>query len=837
MLDSVRMLSLVALVAVLWTGCEGRGVDLGLCSDSSVTCQCGSPDIQLQVQIPIKECTYFYRWKPYCKACDEFDEAALCSQFRNCLSCNPTRDGGCASCPSGRYGPNCQGVCRCENNGVCNAQTGACQCLNGFSGPRCAQRDAVTCSAAPSIANGRTTAEGGSSALEGTVVNYICNTGYVLVGPTRKRCESTGVWSGGEARCEYSCTVPTATPGLNINVEEYRTMATSDNTNGVPLIRRVRFTCDNGYSLQGATELNCLPSSQWNAAVPTCVRSCGEPPNLHNGRYEGTNWAEGGRVRYYCNDRWTLSGDSSLVCRDGTWTGTAPSCALAQCNKPVISNGIVTPDSNLYPVGNSITVTCQAGFTLQGDSSLTCLQNSAWNRPSPRCTVTTTTLPPVTCPTIAAPTNGRILSSRNGVVYTPGETIEFVCNDGFLISGTNQRICQATGEWSGREARCIRVITCADPGTPANAVREVRQPRVGGGGRLGGRGRLRRPGYLRPNSRVAGGDGSEGTVVDINLPSGQFRVLTRLTFECESRFYQLVGSQHRECLRSGDWSGRQPTCIPVCGKSEGVRVGVIRNGQVSRQGEWPWQVSIAHRQEDGQFYGVCGGTVISENWVVTAAHCVTNRSTANIMPLANLKLYLGKYYRDINQDDAEVQVSLASEIHVHPNYDPEVLNSDIALIRLASTATLSNRVSPICLPGYNSDGVALADRLIRPGSNITVTGWGETENRTDAGVLMMTVLGTISRESCEDKYAESGLPLIVTSKMFCAGHDDGRSDTCFGDSGGPAMARAGSGDNRRWYLVGVVSWGSPIDCGIPMQYSGFTKLSQFLSFINQFTGL
>lgn len=101
-------------------------------------------------------------------------------------------------------------------------------------------------------------------------------------------------------------------------------------------------------------------------------------------------------------------------------------------------------------------------------------------------------------------------------------------------------------------------------------------------------------------------------------------------------------------------------------------------------------------------------------------------------------------------------IDQASEVHVHPNYDPEVLDSDIALIRLATRATLTDRVSPICLPGYNSDGIAMADRLIRPGSNITVTGWGETENRTDAGVLMEAVLGTISRESCEDKYAESG---------------------------------------------------------------------------------
>lgn len=69
---------------------------------------------------------------------------------------------------------------------------------------------AVTCSAPPSIAHGRTTAPGGGNVPEGTVVNYICNTGYVLVGLSQKRCESTGQWSGGEARCGKSnCIVRT----------------------------------------------------------------------------------------------------------------------------------------------------------------------------------------------------------------------------------------------------------------------------------------------------------------------------------------------------------------------------------------------------------------------------------------------------------------------------------------------------------------------------------------------------------------------------------------------------------------------------------------------------
>ncbi|XP_013793100.1 limulus clotting factor C-like [Limulus polyphemus] len=225
----------------------------------------------------------------------------------------------------------------------------------------------------------------------------------------------------------------------------------------------------------------------------------------------------------------------------------------------------------------------------------------------------------------------------------------------------------------------------------------------------------------------------------------------------------------------------------------------------------------------------CGGALLNEKWIITAAHCVTYSATAEIIDPSQFKFYLGKYYRDDSKDDDYVQVREAIEIHVNPNYDPGNLNFDIALIQLKTSVALTTRVQPICLP----TDLTTRENL-KEGALAVVTGWGLNENNTYSEMIQQAVLPVVAASTCEQGYQDSGLPLTVTENMFCAGYKQGRYDACSGDSGGPLVFADDSRTDRRWVLEGIVSWGSPNGCGKSNQYGGFTKVNVFLSWIRQF---
>lgn len=116
-----------------------------------------------------------------------------------------------------------------------------------------------------------------------------------------------------------------------------------------------------------------------------------------------------------------------------------------------------------------------------------------------------------------------------------------------------------------------------------------------------------------------------------------------------------------------------------------------------------------------------------------------------------------------------------------------------------------------------------------------VTGWGLTETGGYAGVLSEAVLPVVQNEKCQKAYETAGVPLTVSEAMFCAGHANGTSDACSGDSGGPMVFVDDTATTeRRWILEGVVSWGSPTGCAVANQYGGFTRVHSFLGWIRQF---
>ena len=204
---------------------------------------------------------------------------------------------------------------------------------------------------------------------------------------------------------------------------------------------------------------------------------------------------------------------------------------------------------------------------------------------------------------------------------------------------------------------------------------------------------------------------------------------------------------------------------------------------------------------DGLPLPLCGGTLISDTHVLTAAHCTVNEYATRISVL------LGEHNI---ADDKFNRVDVA-EIINHPNYDSQTLDNDFSILRLSNPVTFTNEVSPACLPADMSNTYA--------GVTATVTGWGDLSTGGPSPDVLQEVDVTVTTNAeCNNAYGGE-----ITKNMVCAG--DPGEDSCNGDSGGPLVAPENSRQavvvtpskkllklilkNRQ---IGVVSWGS--DCGL-----------------------
>ncbi|XP_019524966.3 trypsin 3A1 [Aedes albopictus] len=187
----------------------------------------------------------------------------------------------------------------------------------------------------------------------------------------------------------------------------------------------------------------------------------------------------------------------------------------------------------------------------------------------------------------------------------------------------------------------------------------------------------------------------------------------------------------------------------------------------------PYQVSL--RNWSG--FHICGGSIISPRWILTAAHCAP--TSAN--PFSTIMVG--------SADRKQGKVFKLKRIISHPLYDPNTVDYDFSLLELREDMPFDSTRAPIPLPEQ--------DESLAEGALCRVSGWGDTMSWTEStSMLRATDVPSIDQDRCSDAYTNFG---GITPRMICAGYWEGGKDACQGDSGGPLVSNG--------KLVGVVSWG------------------------------
>ncbi|KAK3874599.1 hypothetical protein Pcinc_020491 [Petrolisthes cinctipes] len=254
--------------------------------------------------------------------------------------------------------------------------------------------------------------------------------------------------------------------------------------------------------------------------------------------------------------------------------------------------------------------------------------------------------------------------------------------------------------------------------------------------------------------------------------------------------------------------------------------GVLRivQGTNADRNEYPWMAYLVMFQESSKYR--CGGTLITDTLVLSAAHCLAGFDIKYIKSFIHSVLShrpaqvgLGQLEVVSTNDLVGANWITTTQYEIHPQYDDYTFHNDICMIILPEPITFTPAIRPICLPQHD---------LPMANHNVTATGWGAVSYEGALATSLQEVDMTVwSNAKCQEAWkSRFGDTFQIAGSQVCAAAPG--KDTCNGDSGGPLIVKM----CERWQLLGVTSFG--YKCAEPGLAGVYTRVSKYLTWINQY---
>ncbi|CAH2101415.1 unnamed protein product [Euphydryas editha] len=473
--------------------------------------------------------------------------------------------------------------------------------------------------------------------------------------------------------------------------------------------------------------------------------------------------------------------DSIIDCHDGS-DETDPECNNDESKlqegdcvlPPYPRNGsyIVVGNSNALPgqsyASVALNITCDTNYIIENETGSLFCHNGYWSSKMPKSKLQEgdCVLPPY-------PRNGSYIVVGNSNAL-PGQSyasvaLNITCDTNYIIENETGSLFCHNGYWSSKMPKCVRFCSLKEDESV-----EYKCLVTG----------------LESGSTTCGPRVAAGTVVIPNCRRPNYFSASPLKYmHCDDGIWDYIAK-----------------CTPECGTATPQGMALVTDGRNAERGELPWHAGI-YTKTSNPYQLICGGSLITTNIVISAAHCFWKGS--GLSPSSDYAVAVGKIYRSWNDHrDTDAQKSDVTEIKISEHFQGATTNyqSDISLVIIATPFTYKPFVRPVCIDfDINFNKNQLTENNLGK-----ISGWGITEkNGNFSEVLKVVEIPYVSTASCIVKTPPSFREYITYDK-FCAGYENGTA-LCRGDSGGGLAFLSVKGDRSRYFLRGVLSTGPRVD--------------------------